>query len=82
MAAGLGYRPSLKETKYLPYLHIAQRASNLCPNSVNIIVEGLEGVDLEFRLLIGEKGKNAGGGDEARHCEFCLKAGNGDEGGC
>lgn len=48
-------------------VHLAQGASDLCPDSVDVIVEGLEGKDLELGLLIGEEAQDSGCCDETGH---------------
>lgn len=67
-----GRCPAKAEMKV--YLHRAQRPRNFSPNSVYILVEGLQGVDLEFGLLVGEEGKHPRGGDEAGHGEAYVSA--------
>lgn len=49
--------------------HLAQSTSDLGPDGVDIIVESLQGKDLEFGLLVGE---------EAQHSSCCDKAGHSD----
>lgn len=46
---------------------MTQSPSDLCPYSINIIVEGLEGKDLELWLLVGEEAKDSGCRDETGH---------------
>jgi hypothetical protein len=46
---------------------LAQSSGHLGPDSVDVIVESLEGEDLELRLLIGEEGQDARRRDQARH---------------
>jgi hypothetical protein len=46
---------------------LTQRTSDLGPNGVNIIVQSLQGEDLELGLILGEEGENACSRDEARH---------------
>lgn len=48
--------------------HLTQGASDLCPDSVDVIVEGLEGKDLELGLLVGEEAQDSGRCDETGHC--------------
>lgn len=48
-------------------LHLAQCASNLSPNGVDVIVEGLEGKDLELWLFVREEAQDASCRDEAGH---------------
>ena len=52
-------------------VHLTQRAGNFSPDSVDIIVEGLEGEDAQLRLLVGQEAEDASGCDEARH--LCLR---------
>jgi hypothetical protein len=42
-------------------LQLVQRPRDLSPDGVNVLVEGLEGEDLELGLLVREKGQEAGG---------------------
>ena len=42
-------------------IHLAQCASHLGPDSVDVIVQGLEGKDLELGLLVGQEAQHAGG---------------------
>lgn len=51
--------------------HLTQGASDFCPHGVDIIVEGLEGKDLELGLLVGEEAQDSGCRDEAGHREDC-----------
>lgn len=46
---------------------MTQGSSDLCPDSIDIIVQGLEGKDLELGLLVGEEAKDSGCCDEAGH---------------
>lgn len=47
--------------------HLAQCTSDLGPNSVDVIVEGLQGKDLELGLVVGEKAQHSGCRDETGH---------------
>lgn len=40
--------------------HLTQGSSDLCPDSIDVIVKGLEGKDLELGLLVGEEAKHSG----------------------
>jgi hypothetical protein len=50
-------------------IHLAQRACNLRPHGVEIIVERLKGEDLEFGLLLRKEGEDTRCRHKARHHE-------------
>lgn len=48
-------------------LHLAQRAGDLGPDGVDVIVESLQGKDFELGLLVGQEAEDTGCCDESRH---------------
>lgn len=60
------------------HVHLTQRTGNLGPNSVDVVVESLEGEDLELGLLVSEKSQHSAGCNEAWHCVDALRC----RGGC
>ena len=49
------------------FLHLTKSTGNLGPHGVDVIVEGLEGEDLELGLFVGQEAQHSGGSDKARH---------------
>jgi len=51
--------------------HLPERASDLGPHGVNVVIQGLKREDLELRLVIGKERQHARRCDETRHiCEL------------
>jgi len=50
------------------HIHLAQGPSHLGPDGVDVIVESLEGKNLELGFFVGQEGQDTGCCDKARHC--------------
>lgn len=62
-----GWRIGQWQAKIADNAHLAQGTSDFCPNSVDIIVESLQGKDLELGFVVGQEAQHSGCRDEAGH---------------
>lgn len=56
-----------KDLKTGEHLHLTNRPSDFCPYRIDIVVQGLQGEDLQLGLRIGEEAQNSCGRGQARH---------------